>query len=292
MDPLRVLIVEDNPAYARLVQETLSDSGGFDTHVASRLDEAIRRLAGDGIDVVLLDLGLPDARGTDGFRRLGEEFPGLPVVVLTGFDDEQMAMDIVREGAQDYLVKGRAENEALARALRYAVERNRMQNQLRQQALVDELTGLHNRRGFATLASHQLKVAKRQTTPLVVLFVDLDGMKSINDTYGHAEGDRALIDTADLLRSSLRSSDVVARLGGDEFCALLTDCEPSTAAMVIERVQGAVASHNDRGNRPYTLSLSIGLAAYDPERDRDIDELIERADRSMYREKAGRTGST
>jgi two-component system, cell cycle response regulator len=292
MKPLRVLIVEDNPAYARLVKETLSDSGGFDTHLVARLDEAMRRLADDLIDIVLLDLGLPDARGVDRFHRLGEAFPDVPVVVLTGFDDEQMAIDIVREGAQDYLVKGRAENDSLARALRYAVERHRMQNQLRQQALVDELTGLHNRRGFVTLASHQLKVAGRQNAPLVLLFADLDGLKTINDTFGHAEGDRALIDTADVLRSSIRSSDVVARLSGDEFCALLSECVPSTATLVMERLQDAVRSHNRASDRPYTLSLSVGVATYDPERDRDIDELMRRADRSMYREKAGRMGST
>jgi two-component system, cell cycle response regulator len=291
---LTVLIVEDNPAYARLIQETLRHTGpqGFETETSSRLSEGLDRLGRGGIDVVLLDLGLPDARGTDGFAQVCEQFPDLPVVVLTGMDDEDLAMEVVSRGAQDYLVKGQAENESLARVLRYAVERNRMQTQLRQLAIIDELTGIHNRRGFATLADHQLKLAARRRAPAALVFIDLDGMKAINDTYGHVEGDQALIDTAFLLRLTLRESDVVARLGGDEFAALLVDCEPPTAEVVVERLQAAVRDHNARSDRPYSLSLSIGVADLVPGANVPIEELIERADRAMYEHKAGRTRSS
>jgi two-component system cell cycle response regulator len=287
---LRVLIVEDNPAYARLVQETLRDAEpeGFAIETASLLSEAVTRLGRGGIDVVLMDLGLPDAKGADGFARISEQFPELPVVVLTGLDDEDMAMVVVSQGAQDYLVKGRAENDSLSRALRYAVERNRMQAELRQLAIVDELTGLHNRRGFITLAEHQLKLAGRRRAPVAVLYIDLDGMKAINDTHGHAAGDRALMDTADLLRRTLRASDVVARLGGDEFVALLADCEPPTAESVTERLQEAVRDHNGRSDRPYSLSLSVGTAELVPGNNVSVEALIEQADRAMYRHKAGR----
>jgi two-component system cell cycle response regulator len=290
---LTVLIVEDNPAYARLIQETLRHAGpqGFETETSSRLSEGLDRLTGGGIDVVLLDLGLPDARGTDGFARVCEQFPDLPVVVLTGLDDEDLAMEVVSRGAQDYLVKGQAENESLARVLRYAVERNRMQTQLRQLAIIDELTGIHNRRGFTTLAEQHLKLAARRRAPAAVVFLDLDGLKAINDTHGHVEGDQALIDTAFLLRLTLRESDVVARLGGDEFAALLVDCEPPTAEVVVERLQAAVRDHNARSDRPYALSLSIGVADLEPGADVSVEELIERADRAMYEHKAGRSPS-
>jgi two-component system cell cycle response regulator len=290
---LTVLIIEDNPAYARLIQETIRYAGsdGFVTETASRLSEGLDRLGRGGIDVVLLDLGLPDARGTDGFARICEQFPDLPVVVLTGMDDEALAMEVVSRGAQDYLVKGKAEDGSLARVLRYAVERNRMQTQLRQLAIIDELTGIHNRRGFTTLAEHQLKLAARRGTPAAMVFIDLDGMKAINDTYGHAEGDRALIDAAQLLRTKLRDSDVVARLGGDEFAALLFDCDPPTAEVVVERLQASVRDHNARSSRPYSLSLSIGVAELVPGADATVDELIDRADRAMYEHKVGRARS-
>jgi two-component system, cell cycle response regulator len=289
---LSVLVVEDNPAYARLVEETLKDSDGVRVEMAALLAEALDRLGRGGIDVVLLDLGLPDARGSDGFLRMTEEHPEVPVVVLTGFDDERMAMDVVRQGAQDYLVKGRSENDSLGRALRYAVERHRMQAQLRQLAIIDELTGLHNRRGLITLAEHQLKVARRRGTPAAVLFIDLARMKGINDTHGHAEGDRALQDTADLLRATFRTSDLLARVGGDEFCVFLPDCDPPTATVVTERLSDAVRAHNETADRPYTLSLSVGVGEFDPAADLAVDDLIERADRAMYREKSARSART
>jgi two-component system cell cycle response regulator len=291
---LSVLVVEDNPAYARLVQETLKDStlDEIEVEVAPMLAEALDRLGRGGIDVVLLDLGLPDARGSEGFLRLCEDHPEVPVVVLTGFDDEEMAMEVVRQGAQDYLVKGRSENDSLGRALRYAVERHRMQAQLRQLAIIDELTGLHNRRGFATLAEHQLKLAWRRGTPAAVLFVDLDGLKGINDTYGHPEGDRALTDTADLLRTTFRTSDLLARVGGDEFCVFLPDCDPPMATVVTERLREAVRAHNESAGRPYALSLSVGVAEYDPAEHAAVDDLIEHADRSMYREKSARAATS
>jgi two-component system, cell cycle response regulator len=291
---LSVLVVEDNPAYARLVKETLKDStlDEVSVEVAPLLVEALDRLGRGGVDVVLLDLGLPDAHGSEGFLRISEDHPEVPVVVLTGFDDEEMAMEVVRQGAQDYLVKGRSENDSLGRALRYAVERHRMQAQLRQLAIIDELTGLHNRRGFATLAEQQLKLARRRGTPAAVLFVDLDGMKGINDTYGHGEGDQALTDTADLLRATFRTSDLLARVGGDEFCVFLPDCDPPTATVVTERLREAVRAHNESAGRPYALSLSVGVAEFDPAKHAAIDDLIEHADRSMYREKSARAGTS
>jgi diguanylate cyclase (GGDEF)-like protein/PAS domain S-box-containing protein len=173
-------------------------------------------------------------------------------------------------------------------AARDITDRKEAEHDLRQLAIVDELTGLHNRRGFTSLAQHQLEVARRQGTPGAVLYADLDGMKHINDTFGHAEGDRALMDTAEIIRATLRGSDLVARLGGDEFCALLPDCGPGTAEMVMDRLQEAVRTFNSSSDRPFTLALSAGIVPYDPRADSDVEGLIERADRAMYRVKADR----
>jgi two-component system, cell cycle response regulator len=286
--PIHALLVEDSPEYSRLIQLLLAEDGRFQVETAARLSEAMDRLADRGIDVVLLDLSLPDAGGIDTFTKAHEEFPDVPMVVLTGLDDESLAMEAVKQGAQDYLVKGHVEDAILVRSLRYAVERNRMQAELRQQALVDELTGLYNRRGFTTLADHQLKVADRSGEPVAVLFIDLDGMKGINDSLGHAEGDRALTDTAGILARTLRKSDLVARLGGDEFCALLVNCSQAAERVVLERLTRNLEGHNERAGRPFRLSLSVGVSRYDPADPAPVDELIERADRSMYKQKASR----
>lgn len=286
MEPIRVLVVEDNPAYARLITEVLSDSEGFQVEHEEGVQAAEARLAGGELDLLVMDLGLPESKGIETFHRLRLAAQRIPIVVLSGLDDQEVAMEAVREGAQDYLVKGRVEDDALARALRYAVERHRMQEELRQQAIVDDLTGLHNRRGFAAIGEHHIELARRTDRPLAVLFADLDGMKAINDSFGHAEGDRALQDTADILRSTLRASDVVSRLGGDEFCALLPNCPPEQAAAVLGRIDEAVQLH--RGTRPFTLSLSLGVAIHQPGAAESFDQLIRRADAAMYERKPRR----
>jgi two-component system cell cycle response regulator len=288
--PARVLLIEDDPAYARLIETLLEEEAGGAYHVerAGRLDEGLGRLKGGEVDAVLLDLTLPDSKGLDTFVRARDAAPSVPIVVLTGFDDEQLALDAVKRGAQDYLVKGHAENDSLARSLRYAIERHRMQAELREQALVDELTGLRNRRGFLTLADPQLKLARRSRYPITLLFIDLDGMKAINDVHGHAEGDRALRDTAILMEQSFRTSDLLARLGGDEFCALLPDCSEADQEVAVARLRDALEAHNRRGARPYELSLSVGHTTWHSEDERSVAQLIEAADRSMYEEKLSR----
>ena len=164
-----------------------------------------------------------------------------------------------------------------------------MNEKLRQQAIIDDLTGLHNRRAFMAIGEHELRSAARSGQPLVVLFADLDRMKAINDTFGHAEGDCALRDVANILRASLRSSDVVARLGGDEFCALLPDCPPDQAAAILGRIGDAARRH--RGTRSFELSLSLGVATHEPGTLETFEDVMRRADAAMYEQKAARARS-
>ncbi|HJV04904.1 MAG TPA: diguanylate cyclase, partial [Actinomycetota bacterium] len=161
-----------------------------------------------------------------------------------------------------------------------------MNEKLRQQAIIDELTGLHNRRAFMAIGEHEVRSATRTRQPLVVIFADLDRMKAINDTFGHAEGDQALRDVADILRTALRSSDVVARLGGDEFAALLPDCPTEQAAAILHRIDEAIQRH--RGTRPFDLSLSLGVTTHEPGTPEAFEDLIRRADAAMYEQKASR----
>ncbi len=165
-------------------------------------------------------------------------------------------------------------------------EQKKLERRLQDAATTDELTMLLNRRGFLALAEHQLHQAKRESRIMALLFLDLNNMKLINDKYGHKEGDRALIDTATLLRKTFRESDILARLGGDEFAALLVN--PSTREIgraVSEHIRHNLAEHNMLQDRPYLLSLSIGIAYYDPESGRTLDTLLAEADSLMYREK-------
>jgi diguanylate cyclase (GGDEF)-like protein/PAS domain S-box-containing protein len=166
-------------------------------------------------------------------------------------------------------------------------ERVRMEEALRALALLDELTGLYNRRGLSILAKHQLKIAERGKRRMVLLFADLDNLKQINDTFGHSEGDRALIEAADVLRETFRESDIVARVGGDEFVVLAVETNGFPAEVLATRLQKSLEARNAKGERPYKLSLSVGLARYDPEHPCSMDDLLMRADRAMYERKWG-----
>lgn len=159
---------------------------------------------------------------------------------------------------------------------------------MRSQSIRDELTGLYNRRGFLELARQQLRLAQREERPALLFFVDLNGMKLINDELGHDEGDHALIDTADVLREIFRTSDVVARLGGDEFVALMLDADVSQVEVFAARIRRELAARNALGTRRYRLSASVGASPYDADRGQTIESLLAHADTVMYQQKRAR----
>jgi diguanylate cyclase (GGDEF)-like protein/PAS domain S-box-containing protein len=168
-------------------------------------------------------------------------------------------------------------------------ERKQMEVKLQSAAVTDDLTGLLNRRGFFTLFEQHRKMADRNKKRMSLMYLDVDGLKAINDELGHKAGDQALLDTADILRKAFRKSDVIARIGGDEFAVLLT--EPSDADIdniIINHIKDNLRIHNEQGNRKYELILSMGVTHYDPENPCLIDELMTLADDLMYEDKKKR----
>jgi len=282
-----ILLVEDNSLDARLIREVLEAIPGdrFNFLQAESLAPALERLSSGGIDVVLLDLNLPDSNGLETLARVRAQAEGVAVVVMTGTDDEARAMEAVHMGAQDYLVKGEVSGSVLKRAIRYALERQRMQAELQSLSLVDDLTGLYNRRGFRLLGDRQVKVADRTKRLLTLVYADLDGMKRINDDHGHKAGDLALIGIAQVLRRTFRESDIIARLGGDEFAVLAVEMRGAPPEDFAARIRENLDSYNRKSGLPCAVSLSIGFARHDPERSSTFDDLLAEADRRMYEEK-------
>ncbi len=166
--------------------------------------------------------------------------------------------------------------------------RKRAEDDLHALLLKDELTGLPNRRGFITLSEQALKVATRTQRDVLMIFIDVDHLKHINDTWGHLAGDRALIDTARVLRESCREADLVARLGGDEFVALMSVDSDQTAEIVCERIQARVATHNRETDHGYALSLSVGATRSKAEGTM-LADLLAQADTALYEQKRGRS---
>jgi diguanylate cyclase (GGDEF)-like protein/PAS domain S-box-containing protein len=166
-----------------------------------------------------------------------------------------------------------------------------MEDALRNLSLIDDLTGVYNRRGFMTLAERHLTMARRRKRELLLIFADVDELKRINDDFGHATGDVALVEAAAILRKTYRSADIIARLGGDEFTAFPLEAGSDNASLLLKRLQDAIDRYNAESKRPYQLSMSVGISRFDPERCQTIQQLLEEADLELYARKRARPQS-
>ncbi len=178
--------------------------------------------------------------------------------------------------------------------VRNITDRKRAEEALRAMSLIDDLTGLYNRRGFLTLAEQELKIANRMQRGVSLLFADLDDLKTINDTFGHLEGDRALIEVARIIKENFRDPDIIARIGGDEFVILAIEgALEAGPELLLERLRETLDLYNTmESDRKYQLSLSMGAVAYDPEQPVSIETLLSQADKNMYLEKQGKKKNT
>ena len=234
---------------------------------------------------MLLDLSLPDAARLEALMQLRAAAPDVPIVILSGLQDELLAVKAVQEGAQDYLVKGRVDGEAIGRSIRYAVERKALEMQTAHKALHDPLTGLPNRDLFQDRLKHAVTRAKRHDSLIGVMFLDLDGFKPINDTLGHDVGDKLLVALARRLEDGLRGSDTPARFGGDEFVVLCEDVADEQHVIAIaERLQRAIAEPFRIDEHELNVTSSMGIVVSDG-REQGAGELIRNADEAMYRAK-------
>jgi two-component system cell cycle response regulator len=283
--PIRILLVGEAKDACRLrgLLGTEDSSQFHIAHVAD-LELAAQRLSSDPADVLLLDLGSKQRQGRALVQAARAAAPDPPMVILAETEDELLAVEALRQGVQDFLAKQDLDRPALVRALRYSIERHRLQKNLQNLSLIDDLTGLYNRRGFLALAEQHLRMIQRKGAALLI-YLDLDDLKLINDSCGHPEGNRALIVTANVLRACFRQSDILARLGGDEFCVLMTDAGQDSAQQVRKRLQQRVDFINALSSWKFRLSLSVGFAEVPVVHQPSLDQLIRIADKHMYEEK-------
>ncbi|HYA26675.1 MAG TPA: diguanylate cyclase [Thermodesulfovibrionales bacterium] len=412
---IKVLLIEDNPGDARFVKEMLVDAGAnrFNLAHVGLIREGLAFLKDEGYHLILLDLSLPDGHGLDTVRRVCGVAPHIPVVVLTGLDDETIAIHAVQEGAQDYLVKGQMDSNLLTRAIRYAIERKRAEERLRESeerfrelaenirevfyiyeqdihqisyispaymeiwgrtceslyhepesiwntvhpedkdrvmrslekknreeveevyrivrpdgsirwikdrsfpiyddsgkthrivgiaaditdlklgeeklkhlSFHDPLTGLYNRIYFEEEIS---RIEKSRYESVGIISCDVDGLKLVNDTLGHNQGDNLLIAAARVIGGSFREGDLIARIGGDEFSVVLPNTTEPAVENACQRIQEAVATYNAT-NPELHLSISVGFAVSHGVH-RSLKDLFKEADNNMYRRKLYHTQS-
>jgi diguanylate cyclase (GGDEF)-like protein len=215
----------------------------------------------------------------------------LAVVALVG--DVSPALTVAGQVALAAIAVAGAVNtgRGYAEMRRELVLRAHAEAVARAEALTDELTGAYNRRGFKTLAEHHLRIARRTGGDVLVLYADVNAFKSINDRFGHAQGDATLREVAALLKRTVRESDVVARMGGDEFAVLVVEGGADAERAVRARLESALAALNAYPERRYPVSLSIGFARLDTDRSAGLGDLLHAADAALYRDKTAGNAS-
>jgi len=284
---INILLIVDAVDEVAPLRSQLESIEGFVFALKSttKFREALHLINNSSFDLILLDVSTFRGSHFDLFVAIEEQADDIPIVVITSQDDEQVAIRAVEEGAQDYIVKGHVNTRHLVHSLKYAVLRQKLLQKLVDQSLMDELTGLYNRRGFLTLGEQQLRVIDRNERGIELFFIDLDGMKQINDLHGHATGDKALVATAELFRHCFRKSDILARIGGDEFAVLAIETPVEKENILLERLRNQISHYNNESKEVFQLSLSIGTAHYDPESHHSLSDLMDQADAAMYEDK-------
>ena len=294
------LMAEDDPADAEVFSEMLDRAfdGRYSIVCVDRFEKIAHALENDSFQVLILDMDLPDRSGVDNVYQIGQKYPTLPIVVLTGNEDLNLAIDSLQSGAQDYLSKNKVTPEMLARSVHYAKERKQIERklkdalddaafknvQLEAQAKQDPLTGLANRSYLRDVANRMLFRAQRQELKVGLLFLDLNEFKKINDTYGHVVGDELLQQVSRRLEKVVRENDFLARVGGDEFI-IVTDIlsHKQEVYPLIKRILSIFDTDFKIGLHQISSTCSIGIAFY-PEAD-NLDLLIKQADCAMYEAK-------
>jgi len=274
-----VIIVDDDERLLRVFKTALSLEG-YQCETASSAESALELINKTSFDIMLTDIRMPGIEGFELTQIAKKIRPDMAVIIMTAYAEEFSFDNAIEAGASDFIKKPFTLNELILR-----IQHVELQEKVRTMAVTDELTGLYNRRGFFSLVEQLLKLCKREKKGIFMIYTDVDSLKKINDTFGHKEGDRALIDIANILRKSYRESDIIARIGGDEFVVIPVGNTKESAEIATSRLKKNLEIHNAEANRNYKLSLSFGLAYYDPENPCSIDELLVQGDKLMYEQK-------
>jgi diguanylate cyclase (GGDEF)-like protein len=296
---LRVLLVEDNEDHVMLARRALQKRGHAVTAVLGG-QAAMLALAKGAYDVVALDYQLPDTTGLEALLRIKKRNCALPVVMVTASGSEQVAVEALKNGASDYVVKTPGYERELVRALELSVEKARadtteqaLRAELERRARTDSLTGLLNRGEMERLLKREIQRRLPRYPAFAFVLADVDGFKAINDEYGHSVGDAVLCHIGRVLRHSTRSSDFVARWGGDEFAVLLPGAGLSAAKAFAKRLSRLMSDHPPacRGQRLPAVGLSAGVACV-TRAVPDLAQVLKWADRALYAAKTGGRNQT
>jgi diguanylate cyclase (GGDEF)-like protein len=287
MEPIhyKILVVDDEEQMRKLIVSLLSTKGHQCITARNGL-EALDKIMGAKYDAVITDVVMPEMDGIALTKELSKHYQSLPVMVVTGHTEDYSAETAIASGAREFISKPFSITEFIIRFDKMMRD-CRGEEALLALSLIDELTGLYNRRRFFVLTEQYLKLSVRTKKRLLLLFIDMDNLKWINDHYGHNEGDQALINLANILKKTFRESDIIARIGGDEF-VVLSESTDESGEIVMTRLYENIKDYNVKGSQRYILSISVGTTQFDPKYPISIDELLSKADALMYAQKRRR----
>jgi two-component system, cell cycle response regulator len=285
-----LLIVDDSITVRTAIRKVLEPTGLFRSYVEARDGhEALREIERHPVDVIICDLVMP---GLDGFAFLqlikaNPSYGDIPVLMLTGQESVAKKVAGLELGASDYVTKPFAKDELIAR-VRVHLKLKLLQDRLREASVTDYLTARFNRRHFMQVFYREFERAKRHGHPLSLIILDVDHFKRINDTCGHVQGDRVLVEVAAVVSANVRGEDVVARYGGEEFVILLPHVDEAGALVAAEKVRAAVAAipFADLEAAPVTISLGLVTFQGASPGTATIDTVLMLADSALYAAKA------
>lgn len=284
---LTILVVEDNPGDFDLISEYLSEvnRASYELIPCGSLQQAKEKLLVNTLDAILLDLSLPDSSGIGTVSNMRSLSDRLPIIVLTGIDNDEIGEQSIQQGAQEYLAKNELNGRLLSRVIKYAIKRKQMDLKLEKLAITDPLTELYNRRYFFERGWNEYVRARRYEHALAIVMMDIDYFKKVNDFYGHICGDKVLVSVAALLKKTVRGIDLVSRFGGEEFIVLIPETDLQGVQLLAERMRLEVADTPiEHNGKSFNISISIGVAMIDSNNG-DFEGMINQADIALYKAK-------
>ena len=316
-----ILVVDTNPADRRWYITLLGNYGHRLLEAADGV-EALALAQAELPELIITDILMPHMDGFSLVRRLRAEplLASIPVIFQTANYDVSEIHRLARASGVQHILRKAAEPQEILRAVTESLRRptqparlpqtgqlqrahlelladklyqkvselEKANDHLRSVSLTDALTGLHNRRGFMILATGLLKFARRVSYSVYLLYIDLDSLKYINDTFGHGAGDAAILQFSRILTDTFRDSDVLGRMGGDEFVAMIADATESDLASIQSRLQGNIDAYNQTAAHGHALSFSLGVIRVEPQSTVTMEELLSQADAAMYKHKLSR----
>ena len=281
---IKILLVDRQPEQHQLIRQLLVEVAHVDYLLewCCELEASLAMVLSGDFDIILLDYHWHEATAQDLLMAARAQGCQVPIIVMTDEMEAVVDREAIRLGASDYLIKGRIEAQLLERTIRYAIERKCAEHKLAKLAHYDPLTNIPNRILFRDRLDHAVKLAERDGLSFSLMYLDLNGFKQVNDSFGHDAGDELIRVCAQRLEACMRRSDSVARIGGDEFTLLLEHTE-STAdiAHIAEKVLKVIEQPYQVGSHSVEVGASIGIAIY-PEAGKSVDELQKHADMAMY----------